>query len=439
MGVSRAKNSSRKQKSELKKGKEAPKASRRKTVKKEPEEIRHVVQPPVVKGEKKRSPKAKEKPLQENVISSSLKQEAAEGKGVILSPRDGIQAEEEAASGLETESTHNQGPSVGLGDSSRSQHKLRRPELGAGWQLSATKVPKPSDGVAGGAASLSGEPGALKMDAGVTTMRKGEEKELDPPVPQQQGSKRKREKKQEQRKQQEKKLVGKGGRKKAELEENPVDVMEGVEEEEGVDGGRNQAGGWSRTKRGSSSTQGWGDGRKKQEKGKAEKHKKAKRDEVEKMRKKKRRENTLEEEQVLEKTDEEGEKEEGEGLKERDGRKESEGGKVMKEEEEEVDAKGDEGWGETWSAEVGQEMEEDEVGEGNVSGKQKKRKIKEKKPKEEMEEKEKKSKEKSEEEEVPKKTQKRKSKEEGEEKNNKKAKKEEKEEEKKESENKWKW
>lgn len=34
----------RKQKSELKKGKEAPKASRRKTVKKEPEEIRHVVQ-----------------------------------------------------------------------------------------------------------------------------------------------------------------------------------------------------------------------------------------------------------------------------------------------------------------------------------------------------------------------------------------------------------
>ncbi|KAM6103476.1 uncharacterized protein LJ206_014385 [Theristicus caerulescens] len=459
MGVSRAggvkNSSSRKRKSESEKGKEVPKVPRGKAVKKEPEETPCTVQPPVVKGKKKLL-KVKEKPLQENIISSSLKQEGAEGKGLGTSLWDGIQAEEGAASGLintvnifqeETELAPHQGPSVGLKDSSRSQRQPQRAGPAVGRQLSAIKagvgVPKPTDGVAGGAASLSGEPGALEMDVAFTTMREGEEKELDPPVPQQRGDaqdlkrKKEREKKQEQRKQQEKRLLRKGGSKKDEFEERPGDVMEGIEEE-GADGGRNRAAGCCRAKQGSSSTQGQGDGRQKQ-KGKAEKRKKVKTEGEEKMGKKKiKKEKMLEEEQELEKTDEEkGVRDE---VEERDGvGKESKDGKGVKEEEEELDEKGDERWGETQSPETGLEVKEEEkdkeeAGKGDVPGKEKKRKIK-KEPEREM--KEKKSKEKSEEEKTPGKTRKRKSKEEGKEKNNKKAKKEDKEEE-KEAENKWK-
>ncbi|XP_074942045.1 DNA topoisomerase I, mitochondrial isoform X1 [Phalacrocorax aristotelis] len=278
------------------------------------------------------------------------------------------------------------------------------------------------------------------MDVAITTMREAEEEDLDPTDPLQQGCaqdlKRKREKKQEQRKQQEKGLLRKGGSKKDEFEESPEDVMEGMEEEEGADWGRNQAVGWGRAKRGSSSTQGQGDGRQKQ-KGKAEKRKKVKTEGEEKMGKKKKikKEKILEEEQELEKTDEEaGENGVGDELEGRDRMgKESGDGKGVKEEEEEVDGKGDERWGETQSAEIGQEVEE-EAGKGDVSGKEKKQKIKEKKSEGEMKEKGKKS----EDEETLGKTRKRKSKEGGE-KNNKKAKKEEKEEEKKEAENKWKW
>ncbi|XP_074997163.1 DNA topoisomerase I, mitochondrial isoform X2 [Calonectris borealis] len=286
------------------------------------------------------------------------------------------------------------------------------------------------------------------MDVDITTMREGEEKELDPPVPPQRGDaqdlkrKKEREKKQEQRKQQEKGLLRKGGSKKDEFEGSPGDVMEGIEEEEGADGDRNWAAGGGRAKRGSSSTQGEGDGRQKQ-KGKAEKRKKVKMEGEKKMGKKKiKKEKMLEEEQELEKTDEEeGEKGVGNELEEREGvGKEYEDEKGVKEEEEEADEKGDERWGETQSTEIGQEVKEDEAGKGDVPRKEKKQKIKEKKPEGEMKEKRKKSKEKSEEEETPGKTRKRKSKEEGEEKNNKKAKKEEKEEEKKEkAENKWKW
>ncbi|KAM6210945.1 uncharacterized protein WM294_001268 [Sarcoramphus papa] len=248
MGVSRARgeknSSSRKQKSESGKGQEVPKPPRGKAVKQEPEETPCMVQPPAVKEKKKKSPQVEEKPLQENIISSSLKQEAAEGKGLSSSLPDGIQAEEGAASGSEeTKSILHQGSSVELKDSSGSQRKPRRAGPTAGRWLSVTKagvgVPKPSDGVAGGAASLSGEPEALEMDVGLAAMREDEEKELDTPFPQQRGDardpkrKKEREKKQEQRKQQEKGLLRKGGKKGDEFEESPGDVMEGIEEEEG--------------------------------------------------------------------------------------------------------------------------------------------------------------------------------------------------------------
>ncbi|XP_064301498.1 uncharacterized protein LOC135312286 [Phalacrocorax carbo] len=306
-------NVGRKRKSESGKGQEVPKVPRGKAVKKELEETSCMVQPPVVKG-KKKLPEVEKKPLQENIISSSLKQAAAEGKGLSSSLWDGIQAEEVAASGLkETESTLHQGPSVGLKDSSGSQSKPQKARPAAGQHPSASKagvrVPKPSGGVAGGVASLSREPGALEMDVAITTMREVEEEDLDPTDLLQQGGaqdlKRKR-KKQEQRKQQEKGLLRKGGSEKDEFEESPEDVMEGIEEEEGADGGRNQAVGWGRAKRGSSSTQGQGDGRQKQ-KGKAEKRKKVKTEGEEKMGKKKKikKEKILEEEQELEKTDEE--------------------------------------------------------------------------------------------------------------------------------------
>ncbi|XP_050748835.1 cyclic nucleotide-gated cation channel beta-1-like [Gymnogyps californianus] len=271
MGVSRARgknSSSRKQKSESGKGQEVPKPPRGKAVKQEPEETPCMVQPPAVKGKKKKSPQVEEKPLQENIISrSSLKQEAAEGKGLSSSLRDGIQAEEGAASGSEeTRSILHQGSSVELKDSSGSQRKPRRAGPTAGRWLSATKagvgVPKPSDGVAGGAASLSGESEALEMDVGLAAVREDEEKELDPPFPQQRGDardpkrKKEREKKQEQRKQQEKGLLRKGGKKKDEFEESPGDVMEGIEEEEGegesreAQEGENRGGGEEENKEG---------------------------------------------------------------------------------------------------------------------------------------------------------------------------------------------
>ncbi|XP_039243472.1 DNA topoisomerase I, mitochondrial-like, partial [Pipra filicauda] len=140
MGVSRdsgMKKSSRKRKKELEKGQEVPKELRTKIGKKEPERS---VQFPVGKGgkgkKKKKPPEVEEKPLQENVISSSLKQEAAGGKGLGSSLWNGIQAEEGAAPGSEeTKGTLPQGPSVELQDSSGSQAKPREAGPAVGQQL----------------------------------------------------------------------------------------------------------------------------------------------------------------------------------------------------------------------------------------------------------------------------------------------------------------
>ncbi|XP_068528881.1 DNA topoisomerase I, mitochondrial isoform X2 [Anas acuta] len=431
MGFSRAHgakdSSNRKRKNEAETGQEVLKAPQGKAVKKEPEETPCVVQPPVLKG-KKKSAKTKEKPLQENIISSSLKHEAVEGEG--SSQWDGIRAKEAAASGLEkTESSLHQGSSAGLEGSSRSQPKSWRKGPAVGQQLSETKdgvgVLKSSGSVSGMAACLSGEPGGSGLSLGVTAMRVGMEKELDSSVPQQKGDdrdpkrKKEREKKQEQRKQREKGLLKKGGSKKDEFEEDLEGVMEGIEDEDGADGDGNWGVGQDRAKQESSScAQERGNEKEKQEKGKAEKRKKVKIEGEEKTGKKIKKEKMLEEEQELERANKE--------LRGGDVGKGSEDGKGIKEE---VDEQGDERWG----------QEEDEMGNGDGPEKGKKQKNKEKKPKEKKE-KGKKSKEKSENEEIPEKTRKRKSKEEGEEKNNKKAKKEEKEKEKKEeAEKKWKW
>ncbi|XP_068019305.1 DNA topoisomerase I, mitochondrial isoform X2 [Melanerpes formicivorus] len=428
--------SSRKRRSES--GKELPKAPRRKAVKKEPGETPCMVQPSMVKG-KKKSPKMKEKPLQENTISSSLKQEAAEGQGLSSSLQDEIQAGDGPAYGLEeTKSALSQGPSVQPNDSSRSQSKPERVGPTTGQQLSEAKagagVPKSSNGVAGMAASSSGEPVVFEMDVGTVTTKEGEE-ELDLFVPKQQGdaqdSKDKREKTQEKKKE----LVRKGGRRKDAYEESQRAVFKDINEKKGGDGdAMSRAGEKGRVKqRSGNSIQ--DAGKEKQEKGKAEKIKKVKMEEKTRKKKKVEEEKMLEEGEELEKTSE---KRVGDELEERDGvGKGSEGGKGVKKEEEDVHEKGDAGWRETQSAEVEQEME-DEAGKRDVSRKEKKQKVKEKKPKEEAEEKMM-SKEKSEEEESTQKNRKRKSKEGGEEKNNKRVKKEKIEEEKKEMESKWKW
>lgn len=93
MGVSKTsevKSSSRKRKNDLEKGRDKPEVLLVK-------ELEYTVKPSTVKGKKKKPSKVKEKPLQENVISSSLKQEAADGKGLGSSLWNGIQAEEGAA------------------------------------------------------------------------------------------------------------------------------------------------------------------------------------------------------------------------------------------------------------------------------------------------------------------------------------------------------
>ncbi|XP_037982870.1 DNA topoisomerase 1-like [Motacilla alba alba] len=126
MGVSKAsevKSSSRKRKNELEKGQDKPK------------ELECTVKPSTVKGKKKKPSKAREKPLQENVISSSLKQEAVDGKGLGSSLWNGIQAKEGAAPGLEeTKATSPQGPAVGLEGSSRFQDKSQRTGPAVGEQ-----------------------------------------------------------------------------------------------------------------------------------------------------------------------------------------------------------------------------------------------------------------------------------------------------------------
>ncbi|XP_064010492.1 DNA topoisomerase I, mitochondrial isoform X2 [Pogoniulus pusillus] len=429
--------SSRKRKSESGKSQELPKAPRRKALKKEPKKTPCMVQPSVVKGRKKKLLKVKEKPLQENIISSSLKQEAAEGQGLSSSLQDEIQTGETPTSGLvntvnifqeDTKSTLYPGSAVLAKNSSRLQCKPQRARLATGQQLSESKaeagVPKLSNGVAGMAASSSGDPGTLELDVGIVPVREGEK--LDLFVPKQQGgaqdSKEKWVKTQEK-----KELERKGGRRKGGFEESCGDVFKDIKEKVADGDARNMAGEQGRVKqRSNNSIQ--GDGKEKQEKGEAEKCMKVK---MEGMKKKKKvkKEKMLEERQELGKTSEKGA---GDELEERDGvGKGSEGGKGVKEEED-MDEKGDEGWRETQNAEVG---EEDKV-KGDASEKEKRKKIKEKKPKEKPEGK--KSKEKSEEE-TPQKTRKRKSKEGEEEKNNKKVKKEKKEEEKKEMENKWKW
>ncbi|KAK4826697.1 hypothetical protein QYF61_010706 [Mycteria americana] len=63
-------NVGRKRKRESGKGQEVPKAPGGKAVKKKLEETPCTVQSPLVKGKKKKSPEVKEKPLQENIISS---------------------------------------------------------------------------------------------------------------------------------------------------------------------------------------------------------------------------------------------------------------------------------------------------------------------------------------------------------------------------------
>ncbi|XP_053833523.1 DNA topoisomerase I, mitochondrial isoform X2 [Vidua macroura] len=461
MGVSKAseaKSSSRKRKNELEKGQDKSEVL---PVKKE---LEYTVKPSTVKGKKKKPSKVKEKPLQENVISSSLKQEAADGKGLGFSLWNGIQAEEGAAPGLEEiKATCPQGPAVGLEGSSRSQEKSQRTGPAVGEQLLETQngIGVPSEGVAGGVASPSGEP--LERDVGLTAVRESEEKELDPPIPQQeedsQAPKRKRGKKQEENKQenglkrkrgkkqdenkQEKGLKRKGGKKqeknmqkmglkrKRGRKDKFEDLMNGIEEEEG-DEGRNWEGEQGRAKRQrSNSSQGWDDGEKKQEKGKVKKHRMGKAKRVEKVGKRKmKKEKLLEEEQEMEK-DKEGEERVG---GEEEVGKGSGDGKGIKEEE--VVEKGEEGLGETRSTGMGQEVKVDkDEGKGDIPGKEKKRKNKKIKPEGETKE------TKSEEEETPGKTGKRKSKEgvekNEEEKNNKKTKKQKEEE--KEAENKWKW
>ncbi|XP_057262648.1 DNA topoisomerase I, mitochondrial isoform X1 [Pezoporus wallicus] len=443
MGVSRgsgAKNGSRKRKRESGNKDGELKAPRRKVMKEEPEEMPCTVEPSVVKGKKKKSLEMKVKPLQENIISSSLTQEAEEGEGLGLSLQDGIQAEEGAASGLETDSTLHQGPSVGPEDSSRSQCKPGRAGPAAGQQLLETKarvgVPKPSDGVAGEAPSLSEEP--LEMDVGLTAMT-GEEKELDLPVLQQQEDAQglTRKEKQERRKQKEKGLLGergrkdkveerKRGRKEDKLDKSLGNVMESIKEES-ADGDSSKTRRRGRAKQGSSKNTRKQGGMKKKQKGQEGKRKEVKK--VRKMGKKTIKKEKLEEEQELEKAnEEEGENGVGDELEEKDGvGKGSENREGVKEEDE----KGDEGWGETQSAGIKEEVkdEEGEEGKGDVP-----RKRKVKKAEKEMEEKG----EKSEEEETPRKKPKRESKEEGGGKRNKKAKKK-KEEEKEATENKWKW
>ncbi|RLW12952.1 hypothetical protein DV515_00000587 [Chloebia gouldiae] len=368
-------------------------------------------------------------------------------------------------------------------DPKRSQEKSQRTGPAVGEQLLETQngIGVPSEGVAGGVASPSGDP--LERDVGLRGVRESEEKELDPPIPQQEehsqalkrkrgkkqeenkqekGLKRKRGKKQEENKQekglkrkrgkkqeenkQEKGLKRKGGKKREEnkqekglkrkrgRKDKSEDLVDGIEEEEG-DEGRNWEGEQGRAKRQrSNSSQGWDDGKKKQEKGKAKKHRMGKVKRVEKVGKRKmKKEKLLKEEQEVEK-DEEGEKRvEGEE-EEKVGKGSGDGKEIEKEEE--VVEKGEEGLGETRSAGMGQEVKVDkDNGKGDIPGKEKKRKNKKKKPKGETKE------TKSEEEEIPGKTWKRKSKEgeenKEEEKNNKRTKKQKEEE--KEAENKWKW
>ncbi|XP_019469796.1 DNA topoisomerase I, mitochondrial isoform X2 [Meleagris gallopavo] len=428
MGVSRTKktkdSSSRKQKSMLEKEQGMLKTTQ---VKEQPEEIPCTGQTAVLKGKKK----VKEKPLQENTISSSLRHEVAEEKDLSSSWQDGIQVKEADASLLEeTDSTFHQGSSVGLKDSSRSKSKSRREGPVVGQQLSEREdnvgLLKPSRGDNGVAAFLSGEPGASGLAVEVTALRESVEKELDPHVLVQKGDargmKRKKEtEKKGQPKKQKENLLRKGGTKKESVEESIGNVMEDIKEEDGADGDRNCGVRQGKAKQGSSSTRGRADEREKQ-KGKGEKRKKVKVEEEEEQgRKKIKKEKKVDEKQELESLGEElGVGNEGE---------ESEDGKGLKEEE--MDEKG---WGQIKSIET----EEKEVENGDMLGK--KQKDKEKKPKERKKKKGKKNKEKSEEEETPKKTQKRKSKDEGEENNNKKVKKERKEKEKKEeTENKWKW
>ncbi|XP_063260198.1 DNA topoisomerase I, mitochondrial isoform X1 [Prinia subflava] len=207
--------------------------------------------------------------------------------------------------------------------------------------------------------------------------------------------------------------------------------MDGVEEEEG-DEGRNWEGEQGRAKiQRSSSSQGWEDGEKKREKGKAKESKKGKG--VRKVGKRKMKENLLQEEQEMEK-DKEGE----EGVRGEEEERVGEGsedGKGIKEEEE-VGEEEEEGLGETGSAGMGQEVKkEEEERKGDVPEKEKW------KNKEEPEVETKEMEKKSEEEETPGKTGEGKSKEgeekKKEEKRNKKTKKQKEEE--KEAKNKWKW
>ncbi|XP_071410336.1 uncharacterized protein [Pithys albifrons albifrons] len=195
----------RKRKKELEKGQEVAKV-----MKKEPEcSVQPGAKASAGTKEKKKPWKVKEKPVQENIISSSLKQEAAEGKGLGSSLRNGIQAEEGSAPGSEdTRTTLPQGPSVELKDSSGSQDKPHKAGPAVRQQLLESQngigVPKPRDG---GIASPSGDPGASEMDVGLTAVREGEEEEEDPPVPQQEGDgqalqrRKPREKKQGEKKQ----------------------------------------------------------------------------------------------------------------------------------------------------------------------------------------------------------------------------------------------
>ncbi|XP_058663403.1 DNA topoisomerase I, mitochondrial isoform X2 [Ammospiza nelsoni] len=455
MGVSKASEvkSSRKRKNDLENGQDKPK------------ELECTEKPSTVKGKKKEKSKAKEKPLQENIISSSLEQEAVDGNSLGSSLWNGIQAEEGAAPSEETKATSPQGPAVGLEGPSRSQDQSQGTGPAVGEQHLETQngIGVPSEGVAGGVASPSGDP--LERDVGLTAVRESEEKQLDPPIPQQeedsQAPERKRGKKQEENKQErgfkrkggrkhEKNKQGKGlkrkGGKKHENNKQEMrlkrkrgrkdkfeDLMDGIEEE---DEGRNWEGGWGRAKKQrSNSSQGWDEGKRKREKGKAKKPSRGKVKRVEKVGKRKiKKEKLLKEEQEMEK-DEEGEK--GVGSEEQRVGKGSGSGKGV-EKEEEVDEKGNEGLGEGRSSEMGQEVkEEKDEGKGDTQVEEKKKKKKKKKPEVETEEMEKKS----EEEETPGKTGKRKSKEgeekKEEEKNNKKTKKQKEEE--KEAENKWKW
>ncbi|XP_064361577.1 ABC transporter F family member 4-like [Dromaius novaehollandiae] len=513
MGISRASGTkapakakssiSRKHKSELDKGQDVPKMPRGKAVRKELEETLCTDQAPASKG-KKKTPKVKEKPLQENIISrSSLKQEAAEGKGPSSTPCDGIRVKEEAVSEPEQpKPTLRQGPAPGQEGASRSEHEPRRAGTAAGRRIPAPqKVPRQRemrwDGANGEVASVHGEPGVsgevVADEAGLDVEERREE-ELDSPrlEPGARGPKRKRGgngEKQERRKRQGRGLM----RKDADEEEDKLEEGDlGTRaEEQGAGEGRNRGteqGKAGRTTRRSSpipgrgngaggsreragrgdgergGEDGWGEqdgadnggqagpsrGKKRPEKVKAEKSKKVKsergksREREEKGgRKKVKKEKISEAEQNVEWADEEQEKQEGErpgGSKGRVGKgKESEDEKGIKQEEEEEDEQGGEGQETIWSTDLGQEVKEEGDAETEVPEKDKKRKAKAKKPKEETKEKGKKSKEKSKESDAPEKTRKRKSKEEGEEKNSKKTKKEEKEKEKKKEETQNKW